>query len=324
MRVLSLVAGLCVAASLPAQSAYYVPDNQATVGVCSPYPLGYRYMRYQTLVAPADLGSVPGLIADLGFAPCGAALRNLIKITVKMDHLASGQLSTTFANNLTANAVTVLSAANMKWAMVANTWTKLGLTAPFAYNGTDHLVIEIEIQAGPSLGTITSGAAHRGTRPALYTRTVGTLTGAIAATALKMEITMRSGTSTYGTGCAGSNGTPVLSFAGQSRLGKSLDVDLTGGAAGAPAFLNGGFTNSSPYPIDLSAVGATSCSLYNDPLTTLTTGTDPAGAARASLAIPVDTSLVGLQVYFQWLCIDPPANAAGLTTSNGGVAIVGA
>ncbi len=319
MRTLLLSALLTTAACLPAQNTFYVPDNLSNAGTCNVFPLGQTYMRYQTIVTPQDLGNSSGLIQDLGFAPCGGGTRTFQQITVKMDHITASTLSPTFATNITANAVTVLNGANLTWNMVAGTWSKLGLTTPFAYNGTDHLLIEIEVTGG----TGSSGACHRGTRSRIFSKATGAATGSVGNYGLKMELSMSGGAGTYGKGCQGSNGVPQIFFTGEARLGKTLDANLASGPVSSGAFLNIGFTNSAPYPFDLTPFGATGCMLYSDPFSSVTTASNGTGDAQISIPIGSSPGLVGLKVYFQWLCLDPPGNTLGFTTSNGGVAVVG-
>ncbi len=128
---------------------------------------------------------------------------------------------------------------------------------------------------------------------------------------------------TYGSGCQGSNGIPKLAFTGESRIGKTLNVDLSSAPPATGAFLNAGFTNTAPYPLDLSSLGALGCMLYNEPFDTGVAGTNATGDGQISIAIPATSGLVGVRAFFQWLCLDPSANSIGLTTTNGGIAVIG-
>ncbi len=266
-----------------------------------------------------DLGSLASVITDLAFAPCASGNRTFSQITIKMDHIAAGSLSAAFTSNLSSSAVTVLNASTFTWPMVQDTWSKLGLTNSFAYNGTDNLVIEVEVTGGGGA----PGACHRDTRQRVYSRTVGAANGSNSNAALKMELSTGSGASVFGKGCMGSNGEPAMGFTGEPRLTKTLTVGLSNGPILAPVMLNLGLTNKAPFPVDLSIVGAPGCFLYTDGVSGIVTASDAAGSASKVLPVPNDPNLVGLLFYLQWVCIDPGANPANQTTSSAGSVLVG-
>ena len=59
------------------------------------------------------------------------------------------------------------------------------------------------------------------------------------------------------------------------------------------------------------------CVLYTDPMLALPVVTDASGNAALGFSVPADPNLIGADIDSQALCSDPPANAPGLTTSNG-------
>jgi hypothetical protein len=132
----------------------------------------------------------------------------------------------------------------------------------------------------------------------------------------------------YGAGCAGSAGTPRLAWSGLPMAGGSFDVRLDRAPAGTVAALILGESDTTwsglPLPLSLAPFGAGSCSLLASLATTLGTSVDPAGAAGMPIVVPANPALAGFPFFCQWFCLDLPANAFGLTFSNGGAATVGA
>ncbi|MEC7584896.1 MAG: hypothetical protein VYE77_11310 [Planctomycetota bacterium] len=125
----------------------------------------------------------------------------------------------------------------------------------------------------------------------------------------------------FGSGCPGSNGTPVLSAGQGPALGQSVTLDMTN----LP--LSGGFvwlmwsTDSDNWagnalPLDLGFVGAPGCMLnvrpdYND--------FELQGAPVLSLTyyIPSNlTFLIGCRLLCQGMVCDGPANPLGYTSTN--------
>ena len=77
-----------------------------------------------------------------------------------------------------------------------------------------------------------------------------------------------------------------------------------------------------PLPASLAAIGMPGCELQVDPViidAVLATGS----SASWTLNIPNDPLLLGQQVFSQCGALDIGANAAGLTTGNYGVALIG-
>jgi hypothetical protein len=132
----------------------------------------------------------------------------------------------------------------------------------------------------------------------------------------------------FGSGCAGSAGVPRLSWSGLPMAGTSFDVRLDRAPANTVAALILGDSattwNGLPLPLSLAPFGAPSCSLLASLTATLGTGVDPAGTASVALALPANPALAGFPFWCQWFCLDVPANAFGLTFSNGGAVVVGA
>jgi hypothetical protein len=77
-----------------------------------------------------------------------------------------------------------------------------------------------------------------------------------------------------------------------------------------------------PLPIPLDGLGAPGCTLQVDPQFGIQAALLPAarGAraeAIAEVPLPAVAALSGMQIFAQWLVVDPGANALGLATTNG-------
>ena len=137
------------------------------------------------------------------------------------------------------------------------------------------------------------------------------------------------GTNTVnGTGCQAATGTAVAThtiFAPSLKLGEN--IQLTGNsfvpAGGLPAFLTFGGSatawGSVPLPFDLTPLGASGCSIYNDIAAQLggMTTANANGSVTLLVPLPIDPGLVGGTFYTQYVFLDVGANALGAFTSNG-------
>ena len=322
----SLPCILMLSASAVAQN-FYIPDNDPTMGTCNVIPFGnttagtFYNSRMQVRATAAELGGQGNLITGLGFACCGTGAGTYTSLEIVIDHIPSGQpLSTAFAANLTATAMPVLTVGNYTWNLDANTWNEVGLQQFFPYNGVDDIVIDIT-----AIGSICPGGMRRGTNTRVYwTAASGAppATGTLSSSATKFEVSMLTArTSSYGAGCPGTNGTPLLSFSGSAVVGSTVSVDLINGVPGGIALLLAGTTNASPYPLDLSFLNAPGCFLYTDLVFTDIALLDAMGVG--SYAIPAPTSAAGFLFYTQYACLDPNANGFGFTTSNYGRVLMG-
>lgn len=321
MRNPLLVCIASLAATLSAQS-FYVPTNTPTVGTANAFPFNTTDMRYQALIRAVELNNTPALITGFGLAPSTSGTLAYGHVTMKMAHLASPTLSTTFDTNLAAGAVTTMDAPNFVWPVTANAWMDVDLQTPFLYNGVDNLVVEFLVTA-----RVTGAAMRRdATNQRVY---LGSYTGQLVGTdggntAFKMRVITGDATvATFGRGCPGSNALiPTLSFSGTSQLGQTLNHNLANALAFTPCLAAFGFSSAPPFPIDLTFLGFTGCQAYTNPVVMLGTLSDGLGAASIGVSIPLDPALVGFLLYSQWIAIDGLA-AGGLTTSNYGRALVG-
>jgi hypothetical protein len=75
-------------------------------------------------------------------------------------------------------------------------------------------------------------------------------------------------------------------------------------------------------PYDLVGIGAPGNTLFVAGDFQFPSSSDAAGQATHLLFVPNNPSFIGMDVYFQWYCTDPTANARGATMSNAAHAIV--
>jgi hypothetical protein len=108
-----------------------------------------------------------------------------------------------------------------------------------------------------------------------------------------------------GTGCAGSNGTPMLTSNLPTLGNRALVLDLLGARAGSPC----GFGLAPVAQVQPLGGG---CTLYLQFPTLACAMTNAAGFATAQMAIPPDTALRGLRFYAQAAVLDPQGAAFGL------------
>ena len=125
-------------------------------------------------------------------------------------------------------------------------------------------------------------------------------------------------------GCAGEGGfVPAASVVQVPSPGITWTHNLAQAASQRPCLWIIGDTNTAPFPVDLVNLlyGVPStCFLTNNALTTVAAmtvgGGAGAGMASVPIALPATTSYVGVNVFTQWLVIDPLAPMGGLSLSN--------
>lgn len=131
----------------------------------------------------------------------------------------------------------------------------------------------------------------------------------------------------FGSGCAGTNGTPVVSSADTPCIGASIDVDLAQAPADAAVAMFLGDSDQvwsgGSLPFDLGVIGATGCSLLVSTENVLPAAADNTGAAIKTLLIPRNSAYVGARVFAQFVVLDPGANTLGITASNAATLRIG-
>jgi glucose/arabinose dehydrogenase len=135
--------------------------------------------------------------------------------------------------------------------------------------------------------------------------------------------------STFGSGCGGSFGTPVLAAAPGSlpSLGTTFQMRVNG-LPQPPAGLTLGMLGTSktswntlPLPFDLAVIGMPGCQALIAPLDSAVlahTGT----VATWPLVIPLAPNLIGVDFYAQALVLDAGWNPLGAVVTNGGEGVI--
>ncbi len=133
------------------------------------------------------------------------------------------------------------------------------------------------------------------------------------------------GVSIDGQACTGASGlAPAIGITGSPVLGGSVTVNLSRVPAPGPALLLFGPPLNSwggiPLPVDLAVFGLPGCFLSVPLLDVVPASVTPrpgpsVGGSAVNMTIPVDPSLTGASVAFQWYAPDPgPGAFPGVTT----------
>lgn len=126
----------------------------------------------------------------------------------------------------------------------------------------------------------------------------------------------------YGSSCAGSTGRlQRIDWSERAFVGRTLSVRLRNALPFTTAILYFG----APTDLDLTSIGMPGCRLLSTIDATLpSTRTDGMGHVSVGpLAVPNDPSLLGARLSAQWACMDPMANALGLTLSTAAAFTIG-
>ncbi|MCA8943773.1 MAG: FG-GAP repeat protein, partial [Planctomycetes bacterium] len=104
-----------------------------------------------------------------------------------------------------------------------------------------------------------------------------------------------------GIACPGANGhLPHIGIRGRSRLGTVPDVTLRGATELTAIALGWG----DPTTAALDIIGANGCSLYVNPWSTISGGTDAAGLASIPFSVPNDSGLLEVPIEMQFFIVD--------------------
>ena len=129
---------------------------------------------------------------------------------------------------------------------------------------------------------------------------------------LASSLSAQSGSfTTYGAGC--STVTPTIATSGTPNIGSSITVGIHSAASGSRAIWGIGLA---PAAIDLTAFGATGCSILTIPMALVAAETDEGGGLQIRQNIPFNQSCIGATFYTQF-AVFAPVNAAGISLSSG-------
>lgn len=334
--LLFVVGSLLLAGQSPAQNVtrVYYPDNNAGTGGCNVIPLAqtpnsatWMNQKYHTVVPSSAFNNKTGIITEIGFPACRSGYMDYQTIQIRMDYFqgTGTTMSTTFSNNISSKAVTVLNASNYRFNQTQGAWARIGLQQPFLYlPQIGHLVVEITVTGGGGTGY----SFRTGSTPRLYAVSwistppaAGTL-GTTAA--LKMELGFDAAAlDVFGIGCAGSNNmVPSLALGGSAVLGQNLSISVANALAKAPMYLVVGLSQL-PTPFEMLAWGAPGCRLQISNEIILVQVADASGGYTGTFGVPNDTGLVSAKVYTQAFPFDRQANSFGTSATNYGRILVG-
>jgi V8-like Glu-specific endopeptidase len=132
---------------------------------------------------------------------------------------------------------------------------------------------------------------------------------------------------TFGAGCAGSAGVPLLANNGLPTTGGSFSLNLSGARASTSAILLTGTSKTIwsgiPLPFRLGGVGAPQCDLLVSANFLSVLATSAVGGATIPTSIPNDASLLSGKFYQQIAVMDSGANALGYAFTHGGEGTIG-
>ncbi len=331
-RRLILLSWAVLARLAAAQTCIYTADTDPVgplpIGSNSPellLPSGANYVRTQVLLPLIPFQNVPYVINEIAVGTRrGVRVTRFGELTIRMGHTTVAQLTPNFAANITSPLVDVLVARDHIWTEgVGPGWVPLGLQRPFQIlPGSGQLLVEI-IQRNT---TILQNVLYNGLGTGSFGEVIVGFGASLPTTSSSGPLLVpprlrlcvdRAETMLLGTTCAGSGtSTPLLGVSGRPTPGASSTIWLSDAPANAVAGCAFGFDNASPYPIDLTALGARGCMQYFAIAFADVVRADAVGIAQRTLAVPNASNVVGAILYAQYYVLDPPANALGLTASN--------
>lgn len=346
--VLTALAGALFAAVLAVDSAAGQQTFVLPLSVGNPLntnvPFAVGRMRYQQWYSAAQWQArsarpirVNAMQFRAGSSGLGVAGRQ-VEIEVTM---ANGPTtpSSAFESNLVSGRVIVFPRNRITLpAPTPGTWpVTIPFTNEFVWNGTSSVVVDIRVwDNGNNGNSWTYDMEYDGSSSSAMFR-LWAVNNPTATTAgfmgqgqgLTTRFFYNSALSiSYGTGCAGEGGfVPLASTEGGLPVpgnGAWTQV-LSRAPSQRQALFYMGFSstlwNGQPLPFDLGILGAAGCSVLAEVVAgvTLTTvgGGPGAGIARLPFPMPSTTSWVGIEVFSQWIVIDPGSPSGVLCVSNG-------
>ncbi|MBN2489573.1 MAG: hypothetical protein JXQ29_01830 [Planctomycetes bacterium] len=298
-----LLATVLAGAAAEGQNYAYATDSNLNVGGCNAFPFASTSTswRYQIIFAAKYLPGRPVLVTDLGFGACMTSppLFQASEFQIRFAHNTVGTLTSTYDNNFSMPPVTLFYGP-ITWQAVYLQWQDLGLTAPFAYDGQNHIVIEIRYRGRTSASTSMRSDPNMprvyissGTDP--YTAITGTLA---ANYGLKTRLTYIEAA--------------ILTLAGSPQPGGTVDLLLDAPAAAGKPYQMASSLGTGPI-----ILGSRSIGLSLDDLLVLTVGNylpavfanyagllDAQGKARAQIRIPNNPALKGVRIYSAFVTLD--------------------
>lgn len=276
----------------------HVPDPNPAKGSTASIPWGQTEVRYQAYVPSSALGGKKVKFSDLAFAPAVAGTFQAQQLEIRMAHTTQA-FGINFNNNLSKNTTTVYSGPIL-WKFTAGTWNDLGLTAPFAYNGTDHLVIDVRFKGGQGGPRCYAGiiqtyfAVGPGSYNAVQPGNV------LLRVAPKMRLHYNE-TEIIGSGSTAPGGTVDLTLKSPADAGRVYQVGTSLGLGPIP--IDTRRLRLSPDAILVASVGGSLPMVFEG----YTGRLDATGQGRARLHIPNLPVLKGVRLHSAFLTLDGAA-----------------
>ena len=296
---------LVVMVSAAIADEVYVPTNTPGTGSRNSWPFNiYPEWRYQMVIDAKYLGNQPLVIKELAFATSGTGTFTATQFEVRMGH-STVATSSTFDNNI-PTPTTVLSALKgYTWNTTDKTFSPIGLTNTFNYNGTDRLCIDVRILGGARTGFSGTCYYDSGNHDRTWNNSTGAWnapTGSVGiGSGLKIRLTVA--------------GPAQLIPSGTGQIGTTVDLNLTATPDAGKTYQLGTSLGTGPLSIGarqidlsldavlLASVGGTLPTVFKDYAGML----GKAGTATGKLIIPGDPVLVGIKTYSAFLTLDKAA-----------------
>ncbi|MBN2489933.1 MAG: hypothetical protein JXQ29_03675 [Planctomycetes bacterium] len=304
-------------AGLSSADEVFVPDNNPAAGSSNAIPFWAEWsaiqgqIRFQMLFDPTQLGNRAFTVHDIAFAANYSGSFSATQMQIRLSHCTVGTLSATMDLNIPNPVVCFDGPASIPTTLA--TWTPMGLTNTFTYNGKDFLVMDLRYMGGAtsltgsgSQGRFRSAAIHRSWAYTNYYAT--TESGQDRAAGLKTRFTV-SVVSIVGSGTTKPGSTVTFALSSPTDAGLPYQVGTSVGTG--------------PIPIDTRQIDLG----LDDVLVASTGGAlpsvfeaysgylDATGAGQARFHIPNIPLLVGIRFHTAFLTIKAgaPSNVKSIS-----------
>lgn len=312
----AMTAGLIILlAGSASADEVHVPDPQPGTGASNGIPFRPSIMgfncRYQALYFASLLGGRPFSLEDIAFGTIWTGDFNATQLQVRISHYTGTTLAATLDQNI-PNPVTVFSGP-ITWRHTAATWSPLGLTGSFVWNGTDNLVVDIRYQNGTVTGNTLMGACRviRGAIPrnwAMSNYNATTRSGTDTTGGLKTRFTVDY-TTIIPSGKPAPGGTVTYDLVAHGDSGLPYQVGTSLGTGPIP--IDTRQLQLSPDALLIASIGGNLPTIFAKYSGVL----DKNGRGQAKLNLPPIPALVGIRLHaaFITIKIGAPSNIQSIS-----------
>ncbi|MFQ5504110.1 MAG: S8 family serine peptidase, partial [Planctomycetota bacterium] len=299
------------------------------------YPLGFRNTRTQQIFASSEVPS-SFTATGIAFRHDDRYSRTILNYSAELEFKlgfstrSPGAMSTSFGANVSGALTAVMARKFIKLpnpgavnTSPANFVVKIPLDRPYVY------------KALPGKYMLFEAVKTRDSRVLTYfVDAVSNGPGLAVSRLFALNPTAATGTVNKGYGVVvgfssptSGGARPVLDHGPPPLINRSFELGLSRARASSGALLGIGASDSKwaslALPFDLTAFGATGCSILASFESLIPTRTDAGGAASWRILVPNDKSLIQKRAFFQSLILDPPANRTGIVLTNGLSTVLG-